>query len=80
MLKEYCGTFDLLVFSNSLLTYNYGDARKGIFFTLSFTGHKFITFNTILYSISAASQGLRVFTLPRAMNRTQCIVDNREAN
>lgn len=54
--------------------------EKAFSFTLSFTGHKFITFNTIQYSISAASQGLTVFTLPRAMNRTQCIVDNREAN
>lgn len=31
MLKEYCCTFNLLVFSSSLLTYYYGDARKSIF-------------------------------------------------
>lgn len=53
---------------------------KALFFTLSFTDHKFITFNTILYSISAGSQGLTVFTLLKARNRTQRIVDNQEAN
>ncbi len=52
--------------------------EKAFSFTLSFTGHKFITFNTIQYSISAASLGLKVFILPRAINRTQRIVDNEK--
>lgn len=50
--------------------------EKAFSVTLSCTGHKFITFDTIQYSVSAASQGLMVFTFPRAMNRTQRIVDN----
>ncbi len=54
--------------------------EKAFSFTLSFTGHKLITFNTIQYSMSAASLGLKVFILPRAINRTQRIVDNREVN